>query len=465
MPTKFQCHYKLTLNWIDNEKPMQAIVTDPVSINFTISKEIFQSTNSARIQIYNLDASTRESIYQDRILFDRTVSKWVTLEAGYGESLTLVCWGYIQQCFSEKNGVDFITTIDVLDPDILGEYTGVTFQPGTTFDEAYKYLVAQMPNLQIGECGQLEGEFKIPTVFDGNTFSLINKLTGGHTFVDNGVVNTLNNNETLSNYGVYLIAGETGLLDTPRRQESILEINMLFEPTIKMGQMVEIKSSTQVRFDGQYKVLGVTHNCLISGADGGTRTTSLQLQYIDYLINSNVNITNKPEGSSPSIVKNQQIEPINLKVDSEVTKVYNYILKNNGQVPKTKITSNITWWEMFYKGNNSPQNVKKQITLKYLVNCREIATRLTNFVNSNKALAGKPIIIHSGFRTTQTNTNTEGSADKSNHLTGSAIDFHIDGVSNITLHNIFKNSWRYGLGTYTWGLHISLNPKERFRGS
>ena len=341
MPTKFQCHYKLTLNWIDNEKPMQAIVTDPISINFTISKEIFQSTNSARIQIYNLDASTRESIYQDRILFDRTISKWVTLEAGYGESLTLVCWGYIQQCFSEKNGVDFITTIDVLDPDVLGEYTGVTFQPGTTFDEAYKYLVAQMPNLQIGECGQLEGEFKTPTVFDGNTFSLINKLTGGHTFVDNGVVNTLNNNETLSNYGVYLIAGETGLLDTPRRQESILEINMLFEPTIKMGQMVEIKSSTQARFDGQYKVLGVTHNCLISGADGGTRTTSLQLQYIDYLTNSNVNITNKPEGSSPSIVKNQQIEPINSKVDSEVTKVYNYILKNNGQVPKTKITSNI----------------------------------------------------------------------------------------------------------------------------
>lgn len=465
MSTKFQCHYKLTLNWYDNNKLMQAIVTDPISINFNISKKIFQSTNNARILIYNLDASVRESIYQDRVFFDRSISKWITLEAGYGEKLTLICFGYIQQCYSEKNGVDFVTTIDILDPDILSEYTGVTFQEGTTFEEAYKYLVNQFPNLKFGECGNLVGEFKMPAVFDGNTFMLVNKLTGGHTFVDNGVINTLNDNETLTNYGVYYIAGETGLLDTPKRSESILEINMLFEPTIKLGQMVEIKSSTQARFDGQYKVLGLTHNCLISNADGGTRTTSIQLQYIDYLTNSNVNLTSASEGSSPSVVKNQQIEPIQSKVDSEINYVYNYILKNNGQVPKSKITSKISWWEMFYKGNNSPQNVKKQITKKYLVNCKEIATRLTNFVNANKQLAGKPIIIHSGYRTSQANNNAEGSANKSNHLIGSAIDFHIEGVSNTILHSIFKNHWKYGLGTYNWGLHISLNPNERFKGN
>ena len=35
--------------------------------------------------------------------------------------------------------------------------------------------------------------------------------------------------------------------------DAILEISMLFEPTIKVGQLVEIKSLTWPDFDGQYK--------------------------------------------------------------------------------------------------------------------------------------------------------------------------------------------------------------------
>ena len=471
---KFQCHYRLMLNWIDDKgQPQQEIVQDPVTIEFDIIKSL-RSENSTRITIYNLDGSTREALYQDIIILNNNETiKYLSLEAGYEkeqgyrDNLTLVSWGYVKQCFSVRSGTDFITTIEVIDPDVLTEYCGVTFEAGTTFQQAYDYLVAQLPGLKRGETGVLQGEFKVPTVFDGNAFVLVNKLTGGHTFIDNGMVNTLQDNETLSDYECYYIAADTGLLETPKRYDTILEITMLFEPTIKLGQLVEIKSSSQARFDGQYKVVGINHKCLISGAVEGTRTTILQLQYIYGWTNSNINLTQEPQGAPPSQIKNNKIEPINSNISSDVRSIYRYIKNNNGQLPPgAKITPRISWKEMIYPGGtgNKPQDVKKHITPQILQNCANIAEKLTAFANSN--FPNNAININSGYRTPENkyNRKKDGQLLASNHLNGSAIDFT---VSKLTLTKLkamlAKPRWPYGAGLhYGWGVHISLNPNERF---
>lgn len=468
---KFQCHYRILLNWTnDKGEAVQEIVTDPITVEFNVTKTT-QSENTSKITIYNLDGAVREHIYQDKLLLrtDENI-KWLTLEAGYGDDykkgLPLVTWGYIQECHSYRSGVDFLTVIDVTDPDILTEYCGVTFDAGTTYKQAYEYLIAKLPSLRIGETGVLDGVFNIPTVFDGNAFILANKLTGGHTFVDNGVVNTLNDNETLSDYGCYYIAADTGLLDTPKRYDHILEISMLFEPRIKVGQLVEIKSSTQARFDGQYKVLGINHNCVISGAESGTRTTTMQLQFIDTLPNSNENITNNPAGSPPSVVKNNKVEPINIKIGSDVRAIYDYIKKHNGQLPPDKkwITNRISWKDMIYPGgsDNKPQDVKTHITPAILQNCKNIAEKLTAYLDSN--FPKSKVAINSGYRTPENkyNRRKEGRLLASNHLTGKAIDFNL---SNFNLAQTKKGfrAWKYGIGLhYGWGLHVSLNPGERF---
>lgn len=473
---KFQCHYRILLNWIDdNGNAKQEIVTDPVTVEFNVTKTT-QSQNTSRINIYNLHAATRESIYQDKILLrEKETLKWLTLEAGYCKDdsylkngLPLVTWGYIQECHSYRSGVDFITTIDVTDPDILTEYCGVTFEAGTTYKQAYEYLVGRLSSLQIGETGILEGTFEVPTVFDGNAFVLVNKLTGGHTFVDNGVVNTLGDNETLSDYGCYLVAADTGLLETPKRYDHILEISMLFEPTIKVGQLIDLRSSTQGRFDGQYKVLGINHNCVISGSDGGSRTTTLQLQFIDTLPNTNENITSNPEGYPASTVKNGKIEPINVKVGSDARAIYEYIKKHNGNLPPDRkmITPRISWKEMIYPTgtDNKPADVKKHITPAILQNCINIAEKLTAYANTK--FPSNKININSGYRTPENkyNRRKEGKLLASNHLNGSAIDFTVGGFTLAKLKSLFqKPYWQYGAGLhYGWGVHISLNPKERF---
>lgn len=436
LPNKFQCHYRLTLEWNINDKEEVAIVTDPVTIQFQVSKALYQSTNTATITVYNLDESTRESIYQDRLIFETNKRKMLTLEAGYGETLTMVCLGYIQQCYSERVGTDFVTTIEVLDPDILSEYTSVTFEAGTSFEQAYKYLVSQLPSLKIGELGNLQGEFKTPAIFEGNAFVAIDTLTGGHTFIDNGTVNTLNDNETLSNYGAYLIASETGLLGTPKRYDAVLEVNMLFEPKIRIGQMVEIKSETwgsnlkkSSGFDGQYKVIGLTHQCTISESECGTRTTTLQLQYIKYLTNSNVNLTNNPQGSAPSTVVNNNVKPINSKVTGDVKDVYDYIKRNNGAIPNRKINNIITWKDMIGHNNTSSERVA-ELTPAKLANCKAIANRVQDFVNTY--FAGATVTVNSGWRSTA-NNKREGGVSNSQHLTGRAMDIKINGFSAHTV--------------------------------
>ncbi len=458
MQNKFQCHYRMLINWIDsNGQPKQEILKDPITIEFNVTKTT-QSENTSRITIYNLDGSTREAIYQDRLLLDTNpYIKWVTLEAGYGDDyekgLPLVTWGYIQECHSYRSGTDFITVMDITDPDILTEYCGVTFAAGTTFKEAYNYLVSKLPNLKLGETGVLEGAFNIPTVFDGNVFVLVNKLTGGHTFVDNGVVHNLNDNETLSDYGCYYIAADTGLLETPKRYDHILEVSMLFEPTIKVGQLVEIKSSTQARFDGQYKVLGINHNCLISGAIEGTRTTTLQLQYIEEIANSNENLTANPAGSPTSTVKNNEVQPINSKVGSDVMSVYKYVSKNNGSMPNTFINKIISWKDMIGHNNTSSER-KQDLTVGKLQGCKEIANRVMEFCNTY--YPGKKVIITSGWRSVA-NNKREGGVSNSQHLTGRAVDFKIQGVNASHLGATAKKSRMFMFTkTYTSWVHVDI---------
>lgn len=455
LPNKFQCHYKLTVGWPDGDTFKVAEITDPISIHFNVSKSLYQTDSAvSTITLYNIDPSIRECIYQDRLLFDWSKSKTFTLEAGYGDTLTLVSAGRIQQCHSELRGTDMVTVIEVMDPDILNQYTSVTFEAGTTFKEAYKYLVSQFPNLQPGECGTLEGTFKSPTIFEGNSFFIINQLTGKHTFIDNGKINTLQDNETLQESGAYLITSETGLLGTPKRYDAILEVSMLFEPKLKLGQLVEIQSDTQSRFNGQYRINGITHDCTISSAECGTRTTTIQLIYLDWIADSNSNLTGSTQKVGAATVIDNNVQPLNTIVLANARATYEFVQKNNGRIPNTWIIQGVISWKDMLKHNNKADEIKTDLTLEKAANCEAVANRLYSFVN--KYFPGKKITINSGFRTVA-NNRREGGVANSQHLYGRAIDFKLSGVTAKNLANVAKNSKMFSwVGEYSTWVHVDV---------
>lgn len=454
LPNKFQCHYKLILQYPVDDKTMgEAIVSDPITINFNIKKSIYQSTNVATITLYNMDSGTRESIYQDRLMLNAIQDKKVYLLAGYGDTLTLCLFGNIQQCYSERVGTDMVTTIEVIDPNILQQYASVTFEAGTAFKEAIKFLTSQFPDLKLGEVGNFQGEFKTPAVFDGNAFEQLEQLTGGHAFVDNGILNVLNDNETLQGENAYLVQSDTGLLGTPKRYDAILEIEMLFEPNIRIGQMVEIVSETQSRFNGQYKIVGIEHSCTISGATGGSRITRLQLLYIRYLTNSNVSLTGNPEGSSPSFIINSKAHPINSIITGEISSIYEEIKRKNGSIPNKRAAGSITWKDLLGHGNK-PEELVAEITKEKLANIQATAQRVNDFVQDY--FPGSKITVTSGWRSTANNARENG-VDNSQHLVGRAIDFKVSGIdANIVFSNAKASNMFKGIGKYATFTHVDV---------
>jgi uncharacterized protein YcbK (DUF882 family) len=78
----------------------------------------------------------------------------------------------------------------------------------------------------------------------------------------------------------------------------------------------------------------------------------------------------------------------------------------------------------------------------------------------------QPIVVHSGYRTPQTNAATEGAAPHSLHMYGEACDFDVPTVSMEDLASI---SWACpatgGVGYYPDGwVHVDAGPRRYWTG-
>ena len=253
----------------------QAIIIEPpFTITFNIHRTAMSALNGMTLQIYNLNATHRQAIYQDRFSPRRFK---IIVEAGY-DTLATVFIGDIFEANSHRQGTDIITTIDARDG-YFGVNTGVipnggiTLEKGTTLKEVMQYLCQQIPNVTTGTLSNIEDyTFSRPLVLEGNTYEQIKKyanLYRNMVYVDLEVINILGNFEVVVNEAITLIDASTGLIETPRRDNAYLTITTLFEPRIIMGQMIQLQSEILPQYNGLYKVIGATHKGIISEAVNG----------------------------------------------------------------------------------------------------------------------------------------------------------------------------------------------------
>ena len=306
--------YRVTVTyWNETLQDYESkIIEYPITCKFNSTRNTFSNSNKCTIDLYNLNSATRTAIFKDAYVGDLEKKQWkfVKLEAGWNGQLSQIFYGRILQAYSSKSGgqTDIITHIECLPFDIFSSNSFYTFEAGTSYKEAYKTMASDLSNCQIGNIGSLEGTFKTQTTYEGNTLSCINELTGGNTYVDNGVLNTLMANEVID-IPVPLVTDDNGLLSTPIRRDATLTIKMLFEPTLIVGQLLEVNSAIQPIYNGQYKVLGFTHDCLISPTQAGTRTTTIDLWIIPALTSSDINLTGE-ETNQAYKIKGETKTPI-----------------------------------------------------------------------------------------------------------------------------------------------------------
>lgn len=71
------------------------------------------------------------------------------------------------------------------------------------------------------------------------------------------------------------------------------------------------------------------------------------------------------------------------------------------------------------------------------------------------------VVIHSGFRCLTYNRSI-GSKDTSQHVKGTAVDMHVQGIVHAELHGYILSLFpdKYGIGLYSWGVHFDVRPSK-----
>lgn len=284
---KFNRFYNLKVETNDGD---HIVISYPLTLEFRITRNNLASANTATFTLFNLNEATRSKIYKDA--WDIKNLKAIQLFAGYIDSekdlLPRVFNGTLRRAYSQRVGPNFRTEIEAFDGQISlpGSDVSITIPAGTTDAQAIASASGPLrTNANTVTIGNNYNDIsQRARSMMGNPLEILNQLSGGGAFVDNGSVYVLDQTEVVQGE-IRLINADNGLLGTPKKSEIMVEIEMLFEPRLRPNQLIELQSNTERRFDGVYKVTGIIHSGTISGSIGGDCRTSLTLLRIkDYTV-------------------------------------------------------------------------------------------------------------------------------------------------------------------------------------
>ncbi|MBW1812135.1 MAG: hypothetical protein JRJ39_00305 [Deltaproteobacteria bacterium] len=273
---KFQREYSLSIETADGSL---VTIESPLTLEFNIERNTLASANTANFRILNLGELTRQRIYKSK--FDISIFRSIELKAGYAGEAPVIFSGNVLEAFSyrEEGSVNTYTDISCYDGgfDIVNSYSSFAVNAGKK-KKVIERLAGDFPHVRKGLFSEFEGESLRGRSIMGNTFKLLTGETLDGSYIDNGVVNGLLDNDCLLG-DILSIESSTGLLGSPKRADTLLIVEILFEPKLKVGQRVELNSQTERNFNGIYKVSGIHHSGTISGAVGGKCKTIASLWY------------------------------------------------------------------------------------------------------------------------------------------------------------------------------------------
>lgn len=263
-------------------------IKDPITLEFTITRTNLASSNTATFVIYNLSNDTRFDIFKD--VYDLTTQRAVQLFAGYADGNKLVLPrafnGNIKRAYSHRQMTDVRTEIEAFDGQIsMQGNVSMPIPAGAVSIDVVKEIIKALPSIETSTIGKkfLDKTTRSSAVM-GNPIQLLNQLTNNGFYIDSQSAYAMSKDEVLLG-DVRTINYKNGLLGTPKKMETMVELEMLFEPRMKPSQLVTLESETNTRLNGLYKVTGITHRGVISGAVGGDCRTVLTMEDIrDYTI-------------------------------------------------------------------------------------------------------------------------------------------------------------------------------------
>lgn len=257
-------------------------ITNPFTLQFNIERKALASVNTGSFRIFNLNEDTRNRLYKDYTNY--LCRRRIVLRAGYSDPLPVIFSGNVMWCTSHRKGghTNFVTEIEAQDWSfaVTNSYSNWNSGP-ISKQRVVDQLIKDMSNLGVsrGYVRTYDEQYS-KLVVSGDTWEILKRETQGACHIDNGKVHVLNEDDCFS--GTFNeISSKTGLLGSPKKSESLVIADMIFEPTLQISQMVNLRTESQSMFNGSYKVVGLNHSGTISDAvDGECQTTVSLFNFI-----------------------------------------------------------------------------------------------------------------------------------------------------------------------------------------
>lgn len=258
---------------------------EELKVEFEITRNFLASSQEATFRVHNLTERTRNLVAKDA--YALTEFRAIQFRAGRARdaSLALCFNGFVRSAYSSRRSgaVDVVTEISAYDGGlaIANGFTAQTIAAGSSVRDVITNLARTLPRIAgTPVVGDFPGENLRGKVLFGNTWNLIVQESGNLATIDNNQVKVLQPSEAFEAQ-IPVITSASGLLGTPRRTQTKLEVDLLFEPRLTVGQIVELRSDVSKLYNGTYKVAGFTHRGTISPSEGGEATTTVSLFFGD----------------------------------------------------------------------------------------------------------------------------------------------------------------------------------------
>lgn len=305
---KFNRNYRITFeigyrrNFTEYIPQEIVEVAYPFTLYLDVDRNAFSTMNTGNFTLLNLSPSVKAKLWKDK--YDN--SKYITMRvyAGYNDFLPLIFTGDVLQCYSfkESGSTDFKTQIQANDAGYLFQYgfSNRTFSAGTTVPNLLKLLLEPIPNVQVGYITPDLKDLTRSQTFIGQTMDLLGREYGQYqVFVDNSQLCILGDNDVIPG-DLLVIDDSSGLLGTPKRAETYLEAQMIFEPQLIVAQNILLASSSLATLNGTYKVVGIKHSGVISPRECGNLYTTATLALGEQLFRELKKWQNSVYGGTPT---------------------------------------------------------------------------------------------------------------------------------------------------------------------
>lgn len=281
---KFGRIYELSVEGRDHKTH---VIQYPLTCKFSVERQNFSTTNSASFTLYGLSEDHRKNIYYDEVFQARPIQ--ITFKAGYAgaPSIPTIFAGNVRFAYTSREGAELLTKIDALDGGFGindSEASPRTTNKNWDFKTEMTGLMKELKGVQPGQilfkAGHEPAAGTSSATFNGKVWNILQtyaESVKAALFVDNGKAHMLGPGAALPNLRMTTVSSKTGLLGTPKRKGFTVIADMVFEPNIVIGQLVQLSSTLTSWINGTYTVIGLNHVGTISGVESGDAHTTLTL--------------------------------------------------------------------------------------------------------------------------------------------------------------------------------------------